>query len=110
MTVMTDSEKPKSKVRRKSIQFSIRTDNATKARVEQAAGVAQMTVTEFVEQAVRGLADEVLARHEQILLTDRDFQLFEALMTHAVEPNTLVRSEVAAFREGRFDAEGRYHW
>lgn len=95
---------------RKNIQFSIRTDSDTKARVERAAGVAHMSLTEFVETAVRGLADEVLSRHDQILLTDRDFHLFEELMTRAVEPNALVRSEVAEFNEGRFDAQGRYHW
>lgn len=96
--------------RRKTFQFSIRTDRETKSRVERAAQAAHMTLTQFVENAVRGLADEVLAQHEQILLSDRDFALFEELMTRPVEPNALVRAEAAAFNEGRFDAQGRYHW
>ena len=58
-----------------------------------------MTLTEFVEIAVRERAYEVLARHEQILLSDRDFVLFEELMTRPVEPNDLVRAEVAEFNE-----------
>ncbi len=103
-------DEAKTKVQRKNIQFSIRTDSDTKARVERAAGVAHMTLTEFVEAAVRERADEVLSRHDQILLTDRDFRLFEELMTRPVEPNALVRSEFAEFNEGRFDAQGRYHW
>ena len=95
---------------RKNIQFSIRTDSDTKARAERAAQVAHVTLTEFVETAVRERADEVLTRHDQILLTDRDFLLFEELMTRTVEPNALVRSETAEFNKGHFDAQGRYHW
>lgn len=98
------------KTRRKSVQFSIRTDKDTKARVERAAGVAQMTLTDFVEEAVRGRAEEVLAQHEQILLSDQDFALFEELMTRSIEPNALVRSEITEFNKGHFDAQGRYHW
>lgn len=103
------AESGTAKARRKSVRFSIRTDSETKARVERAAGVAHMALTDFVEEAVRGLADEVLARHEQLHLSDRDVVLFEELMTRPVEPNALVRSEVAAFNEGRFDAQGRHH-
>ncbi len=69
-----------------------------------------MKLTEPVELAARGLADEPLSPHEQVLLTDRDFQLFEELMTRATEPNALVRSEVEGFNKGHFDAQGRYHW
>jgi len=101
--------KTTTKARRKNIQFSIRTDGDTKARVERAAGVTHMTLTEFVEAAVRERANEVLSRHDQILLTERDFQLSEDLMMRKVEPNALVRSEAAEFNEGWFDAQGRYH-
>lgn len=110
MAAATEPSESTAKARRKDIQFSIRTDRDTKARVERAAGVAQMTLTEFVEAAVRERADEVLARHDQILLSDRDFFLFEELMARPVEPNDLVRAEVAEFNKGRFDAQGRYHW
>ena len=110
MGAVAEQDKATAKSRRKDIQFSIRTDSDTKARVERAAGVTHMTLTEFVEAAVRERADEVLSRHDQILLTDRDFYLFEELMTRVVEPNDLVRSETEAFNRGRFDAQGRYHW
>lgn len=109
METTIERDAAKAKARRKNIQFSIRTDSDTKARVERAAGVEHMTLTEFVEAAVRDRADEVLSRHDQILLTDRDFQLFEELMTRKVEPNALVRSEAAEFNQGWFDAQGRYH-
>ncbi len=107
---MTASTKSSAESRRKDIQFSIRTDSDTKARAARAAGIARMTLTEFVEAAVRERADAVLARHDQVLLTDRDFLLFEELMTRAVEPNDLVRAEVAEFNQGRFDPQGRYSW
>ncbi len=48
-------------------------------------------------------------RHDEIVLTDRDFLLFEELMTRVVEPNALVRAEVEEFNRGRFDEQGRYH-
>ncbi len=95
--------------RRKDIQFSIRTDSDTKALAARAAGIARMTLTEFVEAAVRERADEILARHAQVLLSDRDFLLFEELMKRTVEPNDLVCAEVAEFNQGRFDEQGRYH-
>ncbi len=110
MAASTERSKAAAKPRRKDIQFSIRTDSDTKARAARAAEAARMTLTEFVEAAVRERADEVLARHDQILLSDRDFLLFEELMTRAVEPNDLVRAEAAEFNQGRFDAQGRYHW
>lgn len=110
MKASTEDNQAAKKLRRKNIQFSIRTDSDTKTRAARAAEAARMTLTEFVETAVRERADEVLAQHEQILLSDRDFLLFEVLMTRQVEPNDLVRTEVAEFNQGRFDAEGRYHW
>ncbi len=55
-------------------------------------------------------AAETLIRHDPIVLTDREFLLFEDLMTRAVEPNVLVRTEAADFNKGRFDVQGRYHW
>ena len=110
MPAVVEPGQDKAKARRKNIQFSIRTDSDTKIRVERAAGIAHMTLTEFVETAVRERADEVLTRHDHILLSDRDFLLFEELMKRAVEPNDLVRSEAAEFNKGRFDAQGRYHW
>lgn len=109
MAANTEAGRAAARSRRKDIQFSIRTDSDTKARAVRAAEAARMTLTEFVETAVRERADEVLARHDQILLTDRDFLLFEELMIRAVEPNDLVRAEAAEFNQGRFDALGRYH-
>jgi len=110
MATSAEASQAATKLRRKDIQFSIRTDSDTKARAARAAEAAQMTLTEFVEAAVRERADEVLARHDQILLSDHDFLLFEELMTRAVEPNDVVRAEAAEFNQGRFDAQGRYHW
>jgi uncharacterized protein (DUF1778 family) len=110
MATILEPDATECKTRRKNIQFSIRTDSDTKARAERAAIDTKMTLTEFVETAVRERTDEVLARQDQILLTDRDFLLFEELLTRRVEPNELVRSEVAEFNKGHFDAQGRYHW
>ena len=110
MAASTEQNKDAAEARRKDIQFSIRTDGDTKARAARAAGIAQMTLTEFVEAAVRERADEVLARYDQVLLSDRDFLLFEELMKREIEPNDLVRAEVADFNKGRFDPQGRYHW
>ncbi len=110
MAASTKNNQNAAKSGRKDIQFSIRTDSETKARAARAAEVAQVTLTEFVEAAVRERADEILAQHDQILLSDRDFLLFEELMKRTIEPNDLVRAEVAEFDQGRFDAQGHYHW
>jgi hypothetical protein len=67
-----------------------------------------MAETMFAEIAEQH--DEVLAPQGPILLSDRDFLFFEALLTRQVQPNALVCSEVAEFNQGCFDAQGRYCW
>lgn len=69
-----------------------------------------MTPDDLMKRTFGPLADLAPLEHDPILLTDRDFQLFEELMARAVEPNDLVRSEAEDFNRVHFDEQGRCHW
>lgn len=92
-----------------STQFNIRMAVANKIKVERAARAANQSLTEFAEAAVVQRADEVLARQERILLSDRDFARFVELMTAEAEPTEVALREAAEFNQGKMDGS-RYRW
>ena len=92
-----------------STQFNIRMAVENKIKVERAARAANQSLTEFAEAAVVQRAEEVLARQERILLSDRDFARFVVLMTAEADPTETALREAAEFNQGRMDGS-RYHW
>ena len=99
----------KTKRARKDVQFNIRMAVENKERVERAAKVTKQSLTEFAEAAVLERAEDVLRRHEYILLSDRDFDLFVKLMNSDKKPTKTAQREAAAFRRGRMEGS-RYYW
>jgi uncharacterized protein (DUF1778 family) len=93
------SEKPRS-----GVQLNIRTDASVKERVEHAAQVARQSLTEFTRDALMDRADEVLRRHESIILSNRDYEQFVAIMTADTEPTEIAKREASEYR--RFRADG----
>lgn len=61
----------------------------------------EMTTTPSAAVTVR--ADEVLARHEQIALSERDYSRFVEIMTADTELTPLAREEAAEFKAGRME-------
>lgn len=92
-----------------STQFNIRMAIENKTKVERAARAANQSLTEFAEAAVVQRAEEVLARQERILLSDRDFERFAQLMTADTEPTETALQEATAFKQGH-NEEPRYRW
>ena len=108
MSVARTAGRAKSRGRR-DVQFNIRMAFENKERVERAAKVTKQSLTEFAEAAVLERAEEVLERHERILLSDRDFDAFSRMMNAGTKPTRTALREAAEFSQGRMKG-GRYHW
>jgi uncharacterized protein (DUF1778 family) len=93
----------------KDTQFNIRMAPAHNEGIERAARVAGQTLTEFTESAVLERAEQILTRHEHILLSDRDFDLFVRIMTADSKPTRTAIREASEFSKGRIEGS-RYHW
>lgn len=92
-----------------SVQFNIRMDATIKERIEKAAQLTCQSLTEFTESILAAKADEILAQHEQIRLSEKDYDLFVQLMTSDSEPTAIARKEAAEFNEGQIEGS-RYRW
>lgn len=91
------------------VQFNIRLDVSTKARIEAAARASKQSATQFAESVLAEKADEVLARHEQIILSERDYELFVQIMTSDAQPTELAKQEAEEFKKGKMEG-ARYRW
>lgn len=67
-----------------------------KELIEQAAQLLGITVTEFADSRLVPLAREIIAEHNMTRLTDRDRDIFLAMLDSEDEPNEALRS---AFRK-----------
>jgi uncharacterized protein (DUF1778 family) len=63
-----------------SVRLSCRVSPVIKSRAEEAARALGQTVTDFTKDAVAKRAEEVLAEHNRILLSERDFAAFVAIL------------------------------
>ncbi len=60
----------------KSERLSLRLDELSKKKIEQAAAVVQSSVNSFIVSTVLEKADEIIQQHEQMILSDRDRDVF----------------------------------
>jgi uncharacterized protein (DUF1778 family) len=87
----------------RQVQFNIRMSTKEKQRIEDAARVSRQTITEFTQNALAEKADEILAHHEQIVLSNRDYNQFVAIMTADTEPTEIAKREAAGFKTGKVE-------
>ena len=85
---------------RQDVQLNIRIAAETKGRIERAARVARQSLAGFTEVAAIERADVVPASHERIVLSERDYALFQEIMTADTEPTKKALQEAAEFRKG----------
>lgn len=71
------------------LNFRLKPD--IKERIEKAAAVAGKTLTEFAVTALADTADEVLERHRVTRLSDRDRDIFLAILDRSSEPNQALK-------------------
>ena len=70
-----------------------------KERIENAALVSGVTVTDFAVSALAERAEEVLERYERRVLSDRDRDLFLELLENPPAPNERLIKAVAKYKK-----------
>lgn len=79
-------------------RFNFRLPSAIKDRIEQAAVVSGLTVTDFAISALTDLADEVLEKERSRNLSSRDRDIFLAMLTNETEPNGALQNATAEYK------------
>ena len=73
--------------RRRAERLGFRIDRQTKRLVERAARLERRNVTDFCMTALTDVAYQVIARHETLVLSDRDRLAFFDALINPREPN-----------------------
>lgn len=79
-------------------RVDFRTTPEVKALIEQAAALYGMTVSEYIKATVVEKSRQVIAQSEMRVLSDRDRDLFLALLDAPAAPNTALLAAAADFK------------
>ena len=82
-------------------RMNFRLDPEIKERVARAAAIMGQELTDFAVSALSEKADEVLGRHESLLLTSEDYQFFLAALDEDRETSERSRAAAKRYRRGR---------
>jgi uncharacterized protein (DUF1778 family) len=77
--------------RAREARLSFRMDGRTKEMVERAAKLERRSLTDFCLTALADAAREALARHETIVLSQRDRQIFFDTLINPPRPNARLK-------------------
>lgn len=80
-------------------RLSIRLPGATKRRIEKAAIVKGLTTTDFAINALVDSADRVLTTFENRMLSDRDRDIFLAMLDGPAAPNKALKAAAARYKK-----------
>src|SRR5437660_10925884 len=72
-----------------------------KERVTRAAAITGQGLTDFAVSALKEMADEVLERHESLLLNREDYHFFLDSLDDYKKPSQRARTAAARYRRGR---------
>src|ERR1700677_1844870 len=86
------------KRRARGSRLGFRVDAQTKKRVEKAAALERRSLTDFCLTALTQATDAAIARHESIVLSERDREQFFDILTNPPKPNARLKR---AFRSAR---------
>lgn len=79
-------------------RLDFRLDSEAKRVIEQAAALSGQTVKQFAVSTLVQSAEEVLERRRTIHLSNRDRDLFLALLDAGEEPNQVLREAAERFK------------
>lgn len=88
-------------------RLEFRLSSEAKAKIERAALVSGQSVSDFAASTLVREAAEVLAAYETTTLSDRDRDLFLALLDSDEGPNEALQAAFAHYQEGQV-VGGRY--
>lgn len=69
-----------------------------KEKIENAALVSGVTVTDFAITALANSAEEVLEKHERRVLSNRDRDIFLKMLENPPEPNEALKNAVREYK------------
>lgn len=84
--------------RNRASRLGFRVDAQTKKLVEKAAALERRSLTDFCLTALAEATQATITRHETIVLSDRDREVFFDALVHPPKPNARLRR---AFRSTR---------
>jgi uncharacterized protein (DUF1778 family) len=84
--------------RARGARLGFRVDRETKALVERAAGLERRNLTDFCLTALADAAREAIARHETLVLSERDRQVFFDTLINPPEISPRLRRAFDAAR------------
>jgi uncharacterized protein (DUF1778 family) len=90
--------------RKRSVRLEFRVDADTKRLLERAAALEGRSLTDYCLTALTHASRETIARHESLVLSDRDRAVFFDALMNPLEPNERLRRAFAA--ESRIFADG----
>ncbi len=80
-------------------RLNFRLPSEIKERVENAALISGVTVTDFAITALANTAEEVLEKHQTRTLSNRDRDIFLAMLENPPEPNAAFQTAVKEYKK-----------
>ena len=99
----------KASTAKKQARLAVRLSEDHKQRIERAAAMTGQTLNSFAASELLRRADEVLEKEEVRRLSNRDRDIFLALLDTDGEPTDAAKDAAARFNQGRHDG-ARYHF
>ena len=93
----------------KQARLGLRLSEEHKARIERAAAMTGQTINSYAASVLVGRSDEILEKEEIRRLSDRDRDIFLALLEAEPEPTEAAKEAAARFNQGRRDGT-KYHF
>jgi len=90
---------PAEERRSRGARLGFRVDDRTKELVERAAGLEHRNLTDFCLTALTDAAQRAIARHERLILSERDRKLFFDTLVHPPKPNARLKRAFTFERE-----------
>lgn len=92
---MPSTETPTSEIAR----LNFRLPSEAKEKIERAAVVSGLTITDFAIHALVSSADEILERHHVTTLSDRDRDLFLQMLDNPPPPNDALKKAAKRYKQ-----------
>lgn len=77
--------------RARAYRLGFRVDAETKKQVERAAALEHRSLTDYCLTAITGASQETITRHETLVLSSRDREVFFQALVHPPKPNARLR-------------------
>jgi len=89
-------------------RMHLRLDPKIKARVARAAAITGQGLTDFAVSTLSEKADQILARHDTVLLTSDEYSFFLNALAEDLKPSKRSRAAAKRYRRGHCNGV-RYH-